>query len=162
MLTLTIIQEWILMMVLSYKIKRKRQRHIMFLHMGALKAEFSDIPKPTPSIPIAQAELEEFKAGQAYDLSSLKKQKLQYDYLIYREWEGTKEESNIRTIKREGYWAKLTVPEGHIYQLSASSSYNVMKHDLAWDVYGKICMARCPNNTNWQKEPIIYIAITPL
>ena len=107
--------------------------YYVFAHMGALKAEFSDIPKPTPSIPIAQAELEEFKAGQAYDLSSLKKQKLQYDYLIYRE--ETKEESNIRTIKSEGYWAKLTVPEGHIYQLSASSSYNVMKHDLAWDVY---------------------------
>ena len=126
--------------------------YYIFAHYGALTVEFDDIQNVTPATPIADATIEEFKAGQEYKLSTLEKQKLQYNYLRYRE--ETKEDSTIDEQKEEGYWAKLIVPEGNVYQLETSSIYFILKHDSKWDVYEKLDGA---NGTYEVTEGTYYI-----
>lgn len=126
--------------------------YYIFAQCGALTVEFDDIQNVTPATPIADATIEEFKAGQEYKLSTLEKQKLQYNYLRYRG--ETKEDSTIDEQKEEGYWAKLIVPEGNVYQLETSSIYFILKHDSKWDVYEKLDGA---NGTYEVTEGTYYI-----
>ena len=103
---------------------------------ATIRVSFGDIEAMEAATAIDAASITEISVGKELNLGETTKQRLSYEELLYRDM--TKESSTIAVNETEGYWGKLVVPEGDVYQLEMSGVTFILKYDSKWNVYEKV------------------------
>lgn len=124
---------------LQNKSENDQTYYIEVAFMGVLdtiKVSFGDIEAMEAATAIEAADITEIPVGEEFNLGETTKQRLSYEELLYPD--ETKESSTIAVNETEGYWGKLVVPEGAVYQLEMSGVTFILKYDSKWNVYEKV------------------------